>query len=310
MTANAKASWFSRTAASSPAPSSARRARRWARPSSPPACRATRRPSPIPATTVRSWWPRHRRSATPAGTSRTARAAATRSGWPATPCAIPSPRASNWRATGTLEDELVRQGIVGIAGIDTRAVVRHLRSRGSMKAGVFSGAALRRRRRTVGPGARPGRDARRGPGGRGQHRRQLCRRTRRVATVHRRRSGPGHQDEHPAQLRQARYPQSCAALVGELRARSPSCAPTGCSCPTGRAIRPPPITSSTLTREVLDAGIPLFGICFGNQILGRALGPLHLQDDLRPSWHQHPRHGPCHPSGGDHRAEPRLRPGG
>ena len=54
----------------------------------------------------------------------------------------PSPRASNWRATGTLEDELVRQGIVGIAGIDTRAVVRHLRSLGSMKAGVFSGDAL------------------------------------------------------------------------------------------------------------------------------------------------------------------------
>src|ERR1700752_4071878 len=54
----------------------------------------------------------------------------------------PSPRASNWRATGTLDDELVRQGIVGIAGIDTRAVVRHLRSLGSMKAGVFSGAAL------------------------------------------------------------------------------------------------------------------------------------------------------------------------
>jgi carbamoyl-phosphate synthase small subunit len=46
----------------------------------------------------------------------------------------PSPRASNWRATGTLDDELVRQGIVGIAGIDTRAVVRHLRTAGSMKA--------------------------------------------------------------------------------------------------------------------------------------------------------------------------------
>ena len=54
----------------------------------------------------------------------------------------PSPRASNWRATGTLDDELARQGIVGIAGIDTRAVVRHLRSRGSMKAGLFSGEAL------------------------------------------------------------------------------------------------------------------------------------------------------------------------
>src|SRR3954454_13768410 len=54
----------------------------------------------------------------------------------------PSPRASNWRATGTLDDELVRQGVVGIAGIDTRAVVRHLRSIGSMKAGLFSGDAL------------------------------------------------------------------------------------------------------------------------------------------------------------------------
>ena len=54
----------------------------------------------------------------------------------------PSPRASNWRATGTLEDELVRQGIVGISGIDTRALVRHLRTAGSMKAGVFSGDAL------------------------------------------------------------------------------------------------------------------------------------------------------------------------
>ncbi|MDR3662448.1 MAG: carbamoyl-phosphate synthase domain-containing protein, partial [Mycobacterium sp.] len=54
----------------------------------------------------------------------------------------PSPRASNWRATGTLDDELVRQGIVGIAGVDTRAIVRHLRTAGSMKAGVFSGPAL------------------------------------------------------------------------------------------------------------------------------------------------------------------------
>jgi carbamoyl-phosphate synthase small subunit len=54
----------------------------------------------------------------------------------------PSPRVSNWRATGTLEDELIRQRVVGIAGIDTRAVVRHLRTRGSMRAGVFSGSAL------------------------------------------------------------------------------------------------------------------------------------------------------------------------
>ncbi len=51
----------------------------------------------------------------------------------------PSRVASNWRSTGTLEDELVRQGIVGISGIDTRALTRHLRERGAMRAGVFSG---------------------------------------------------------------------------------------------------------------------------------------------------------------------------
>src|SRR5690349_16781189 len=44
----------------------------------------------------------------------------------------PSRRTSSWRATGSLQDELERQGVVGIAGIDTRALVRHLRTRGSM----------------------------------------------------------------------------------------------------------------------------------------------------------------------------------
>lgn len=51
----------------------------------------------------------------------------------------PSNRVSNWRASGTLDDALKAQHVVGIAGIDTRAVVRHLRTRGSMKAGIFSG---------------------------------------------------------------------------------------------------------------------------------------------------------------------------
>lgn len=50
-------------------------------------------------------------------------------------------RASNWRSERTLDEELVEQGIVGIQGIDTRALTRHLRSAGSMRAGVFSGDA-------------------------------------------------------------------------------------------------------------------------------------------------------------------------
>ena len=47
--------------------------------------------------------------------------------------------ASNWRSERTLDEELIEQGIVGIQGIDTRALTRRLRSSGSMRAGVFSG---------------------------------------------------------------------------------------------------------------------------------------------------------------------------
>ncbi|MEU7577786.1 glutamine-hydrolyzing carbamoyl-phosphate synthase small subunit [Streptomyces sp. NPDC041068] len=54
----------------------------------------------------------------------------------------PSRIPSNWRATRSLDDELVKQGVVGISGIDTRALTRHLRERGSMRSGIFSGAEL------------------------------------------------------------------------------------------------------------------------------------------------------------------------
>jgi carbamoyl-phosphate synthase small subunit len=43
---------------------------------------------------------------------------------------------SNWRATRSLDDQLKGQGIVGISGIDTRALTRHLRERGAMRAGI------------------------------------------------------------------------------------------------------------------------------------------------------------------------------
>ncbi|HEV8311159.1 MAG TPA: glutamine-hydrolyzing carbamoyl-phosphate synthase small subunit [Methylomirabilota bacterium] len=48
-----------------------------------------------------------------------------------------SPIASSWRAVGTLEAYLTAQGIVGIQGIDTRALTRHLRDRGAQE-GVIS----------------------------------------------------------------------------------------------------------------------------------------------------------------------------
>jgi len=53
-----------------------------------------------------------------------------------------SPVASNWRAQGTLHDYLVANGIVAIAGIDTRALTRRLRSGGVMRGVIGTGADL------------------------------------------------------------------------------------------------------------------------------------------------------------------------
>ncbi|MFG2822696.1 glutamine-hydrolyzing carbamoyl-phosphate synthase small subunit [Kitasatospora sp. NPDC048365] len=54
----------------------------------------------------------------------------------------PARVASNWRSVRSLDEELERQGVVGISGIDTRALTRHLRERGAMRVGIFSGEAL------------------------------------------------------------------------------------------------------------------------------------------------------------------------
>ena len=56
----------------------------------------------------------------------------------------PSRIVSNWRARRSLDDELRDYGVVGIAGIDTRALTRHLRDAGAMRVGIFSGAATQR----------------------------------------------------------------------------------------------------------------------------------------------------------------------
>ena len=183
----------------------------------------------------------------------------------------PSPRASNWRATGTLEDELVRQRIVGIAGIDTRAVVRHLRSRGSMKAGVFSGAALADAPELV---ARVrGQEPMLGADLAGQ-----------VSTAGEyvvESEGPhrftvaaidlGIKTNTPRNfarrgVRSLVLPSSVTfEQIAELK-------PDGVFLSNGPG---DPATADHIvevTSEVLCAGIPLFGICFGNQILGRALG--------------------------------------
>jgi carbamoyl-phosphate synthase small subunit len=183
----------------------------------------------------------------------------------------PSPRASNWRATGTLEDELVRQHIVGIAGIDTRAVVRHLRSRGSMKAGLFSGAALADAQELV---ARV----------RGQQPMLGADLAGEVSTADSYLVEPAQPHRFTVAAIdlgiKTNTPRNFARRGVRSRVLPSSVTfeqiaetkPDGVFLSNGPG---DPATADHIvgvTREVLSAGIPLFGICFGNQILGRALG--------------------------------------
>lgn len=183
----------------------------------------------------------------------------------------PSPRVSNWRATTTLDDELRRQDIVGIAGIDTRAVVRHLRSAGSMKAGVFSGPALGAPEellaRVRSQPAMLGADL-----------------TAEVSTAEPytlEPSGPARFTVAGLDLGVKTSTQGNFARRGIRSVVLPASTsfaelaeyrPDGVFLSNGPG--DPAVADHLVatTREVLAAGIPLFGICFGNQILGRALG--------------------------------------
>ncbi|OIQ76209.1 carbamoyl-phosphate synthase small chain [mine drainage metagenome] len=53
----------------------------------------------------------------------------------------PSPAPSNWRSTESLDEALLREGVIGIKDLDTRALTRHLRECGAMRVGIFSGTA-------------------------------------------------------------------------------------------------------------------------------------------------------------------------
>jgi carbamoyl-phosphate synthase small subunit len=183
----------------------------------------------------------------------------------------PSPRASNWRATATLDDELVRQGIVGIAGVDTRAIVRHLRSQGSMRAGVFSGPALA-------PQAELLDRVRNQPPMLGA---DLCGEVSTVQNYVVEPEGPQRFTVAALDLGIKTNTPRNFALRGIRTHVLPSTAtfdqisdlsPDGVFLSNGPG---DPATADhvvAVTRAVLGAGIPLFGICFGNQILGRALG--------------------------------------
>ena len=163
------------------------------------------------------------------------------------------------------------RAIVGISGIDTRALTRHLRERGAMRVGVSSvetdPAALLRAgaRRTP-------QMARRRPVRRGDHAERVHGRRPRASTASR---SPRSTSASSATCRggwpRAASPRTCCPR----RPRSTTCSPSSADAVFFSPGPGDPATADhavALAREVLRRRIPLFGICFGSQILGRALG--------------------------------------
>jgi carbamoyl-phosphate synthase small subunit len=184
----------------------------------------------------------------------------------------PSRVVSNHRATRSLDDDLVANGIVGISGIDTRAVTRHLRDRGAMRSGVFSG-----------PDADLAPDeqlaiVRAAPEMAGRNLSAEVSVTEETVT-------PARGDRIGVlAILDLGVKQSTVDNLAD-RGFEVHVLPQSVTLEQLLAIEPVAVFYSNgpgdpeasdahvaLLRGVLDAGLPFFGICFGNQLLGRALG--------------------------------------
>ena len=183
----------------------------------------------------------------------------------------PARRASSWRATRSLDDELTGQGVVGIAGIDTRALTRHLREAGAMRAGIFSGDAVGSREdmlaQVLDSQPMAGADltgdvstpAPYVVAAEGEQRFT-------VAAV-----DLGIKSNTPRMMARrgiTTHVLPAASTVDDVLA----VAPDGVFLSNGPGDPATADRTVALTREILGRGVPLFGICFGNQVLGRALG--------------------------------------
>jgi carbamoyl-phosphate synthase small subunit len=182
----------------------------------------------------------------------------------------PSRVASNWRSSGTLDDALRLQGVVGISGVDTRALTRHLRERGAMRVGIFSGDHGRGDGLVERVAASPG------MAGADLAREVSTDRAYVVPAVGEKRFTVAAMDLgikrrtpwHMAQAGCEVHVLPATATAADLLALQPD----GVFFSNGPGDPATADYAVDAMRGVLDADVPVFGICFGNQILGRALG--------------------------------------
>ncbi|MBC7463355.1 MAG: glutamine-hydrolyzing carbamoyl-phosphate synthase small subunit [Actinobacteria bacterium] len=182
----------------------------------------------------------------------------------------PSPITSNWRSESSLESELIGQGIVGIQGVDTRAITRHLRDRGAMRVGIFSDLALSREKMVI--------EVRKSPAMSGAFLvpdvstpkpyviPAVGEKRFTVAAIDLgiKAATPRLLAERGVEVHVLPYDTSTASIL--------ALQPDGVFLSNGPG---DPSTMNAVVetvRSILNAEIPFFGICFGHQILGRALG--------------------------------------
>jgi carbamoyl-phosphate synthase small subunit len=184
----------------------------------------------------------------------------------------PSPTSSNWRSEKSLEQELIDSDVVGIQGVDTRAITRHLRDRGAMRVGIFSNTELTKEEMVV--------------------------RVRKTAPMSGAFLAADVTTKQPYIINPPKGVATkfkVAAIDLGIKAATPKA-----MAKLGIQVHVLPLTTTLdqikalnvdgvflsngpgdpaamvevveLVRSVLLEEIPFFGICFGHQILGRALG--------------------------------------
>jgi len=182
----------------------------------------------------------------------------------------PSTITSNWRSEKDLEVELIEQGVVGIQGIDTRALTRHLRDRGAMRVGIFSDLEISREEMVI--------EVRKTDAMSGSHLSADVS-TPKPYIV----SAIGEKKFTVAAIDlgiKGATPRALAARGVEVHVL-----PFNSTLEDIEKVHPDGVFLSNgpgdpatmddvveLVRDILLEEIPIFGICFGHQILGRALG--------------------------------------